>query len=99
DGAAIDRDALGDRLRAAALAEQQVVALFGGKADRGRARRADPKGRVRLLHRRRLDDDVLVVPVLAAMREAAAGRPCLAQEGNRLLVALLGLRHRDAEAV
>src|SRR5436190_9192376 len=54
---------------------------------------------MRLLHRRRLDDDVVVMPVLAVMREAALAGPCLAQKGERLLIALLGFRHRDAEAV
>src|SRR5438132_6258504 len=33
------------------------------------------------------------------MREAAPAGPCLAQKGERLLIALLGLRHRHAEAV
>ena len=42
DGPAIDRDALGDGFRAAALTQQQVEAVLGGKADRGRALRADP---------------------------------------------------------
>src|ERR1700693_2247094 len=75
------------------------MALFGGIADRIGACRADPERRVRLLHRRRLDDDVFVMPVLAVMREAALAGPGLAQEGERLLVALLRLRPRHAEAV
>src|SRR5580704_9556401 len=99
DGTAVDPDTLGDRFRPAALAEQQIMALVGGVADRIGARRADPERRMRLLHRRRLDDDVLVMPVLAVMREAALGGPRLAQKGEGLLIALVGLRHRNAEAV
>src|SRR5439155_18549097 len=99
DGTAVDRDPLGHGFRSTALAEQPIMALFGGGADRIGARRADPDRRMRLLHRRRLDDDVLIVPVLAVMREAAPAGPCLAQKGERLLIALLGLRHRHAEAV
>jgi hypothetical protein len=88
DGAAVDRDTLGDGFRPAGLAEQQIIALVGGIADRVGARRADPEWRMRLLHRRRLDDDVVVVPVLAVMREAAFAGPSLPQKGERLLIAL-----------
>src|SRR5207244_8374869 len=94
-GTALVPDTLCNRFRPAALAEQQIMALFGGGADRIGARRADPERRMRLLHRRRLDDDVFVMPVLAVMREPAIGGPCLAQKGERLLIALLGLRDRE----
>ena len=54
---------------------------------------------MRLLHRRRLDHHILEMPVFAVVREPAVAGPRLAQEGDRLLVALLGFLHRDAEAV
>ena len=46
-----------------------------------------------------LDDDILVMPILAVVREAALAGPRLAQKRDRLLVALLGFLHRNAEAV
>src|SRR5207248_5619332 len=96
---AMHRHAFGDGVRPAALAQQEIVALLGGIADRVGAGRADPEWRMRLLHRRRFDDHILVMPVFAVMREAAGAGPGLAQEGERLLIALLRFLHRDAEAV
>ena len=99
DRAAVDRNPFRYRFRATGLTKQQVKVVLGGKADRVRALRPDPQGRVRFLHRRRLDDDILVVPVLAVMRKPALTGPGLAQEGDGFLVALLGFLHRDAEPV
>ena len=96
--AILARLALGRGLRWRVRVKQQIEALLAGLADVGRAAGADPERRMRLLCRRRLDDDVIEVPVLAVMREAPLGGPRLAQEVQRLLVALFRLFRRDAEA-
>ena len=54
---------------------------------------------MRLLHRRRLDDDVLVTPALAMMREAPFSRPRVTQKRHAFIIALAGFFHRNAEAV
>src|SRR5262245_21763366 len=54
---------------------------------------------MRLLHRRRLDDDVLVTPALAMMRETLFRRPRPAQKRHGFIIALAGFFHRNAEAV
>ena len=57
-------------------------------------------GRILLeLERLGLDHDVVVAPALAVMREAAFGRPRLADDFDGLIEALGRLFDRDAEAV
>src|SRR5262245_23850065 len=51
------------------------------------------------LHRLGLDHDIVVVPELAVMAEAAVAGPRLADDLHGLVEALGGLRDRDAEAV
>src|SRR5258706_8596542 len=68
-------DALADDLRRRKLVEQEIVAALGRAADRRRAAGSRPERRVRLLGGRRLDDDILVAPVLPAMGETPAGGP------------------------
>ena len=81
------------------LVEQQVVALARGAADAVGAAGGEPQRRVRALQRLGLDHDVVVVPALAAMAEAALGGPRLADDLHRLVEALGRLVDRDAEAV
>ena len=94
-----DRDALDDLVGLGELVEQQVVALARGAPDAVVAAGGEPQRRVRALQRLGLDHDVVVVPVLAAMAEAALGGPRLADDLHRLVEALGGLVDRDAEAV
>ena len=67
-------------------------------ADGFRMAGALPERRVRLLDGRRLDDDVVELPVLAVEREPLVRRPRLGDDVDRFLEARLGLLHRDAEA-
>ena len=53
---------------------------------------------MRLLHRARLDDDVLELPAASVVREAIGSGPCRAQEGHGLVEPLGGLLDRDAKA-
>ena len=80
------------------LVEQQLEAAPRHLADRIRIAGRHPDRRMRLLLRRRLDDDVLEVPVLAVMREALVRRPRFDDERETFLEALVGLFHRNAEA-
>src|SRR5690348_10395378 len=92
------RDALDRQIDWRDLIEQQVIALARGAADRVLAAGAEPEGRVGPLRRRRLDDDILVVPALAVMREPCGARPRLANNLHRLIEALGRFGHRHAEA-
>src|SRR5437868_11351195 len=57
------------------LVEQQIVALARRPLDRLLAAGAKPEWRVRLLDRSRLDDDVVVMPPAALIREPALVGP------------------------
>ena len=61
------RDMADDVLGQIVLPEQQIVAAPRYLGDRALAAGAHPKGRVRPLRRRRLDDDVVELPVAALM--------------------------------
>src|SRR3984957_19748227 len=91
----------GDALRHIAgrgvLTEQKIEATFGNVADRALAAGAHPNLRMRLLRRRRLDDDVVEPPVFAVMREALFGRPRLQQYRDGLLESRVGFLHRHVE--
>ena len=91
-------DALDDQIGRRDLVEQQIVALARGAADRLGAAGAHPERRMRLLDRRRLDGDVVVVPQLAVIGKPALGRPRLADDLDRLVETLGRLLLRDAEA-
>jgi hypothetical protein len=80
------------------LVEQEVVAEVGDLFDRLRASGAHPQRRVRLLSRRRLDDDVVELEVLAAMRPRAVERPRLQYHLEALVEPLIRLFHRNAES-
>ncbi len=57
-----------------------------------------PERRMRLLDGRRLDDDVVELPVFAVEREPLVRRPRLGDDVDRFLEARLRLLHRNAEA-
>ena len=57
-----------------------------------------PERRMRLLDGRRLDDDVVELPVLALRGEPLVRRPRLGDDVDRFLEPRFGLLHRDAEA-
>ena len=80
------------------LVEQEIEAPLRRTPDRLEAAGPHPQGRMRLLHRARLDNDVVEVPALAVMRKAVAGGPGLAQEGHGLVEALGRLLDGNAEA-
>src|SRR5260370_35133192 len=69
------RDAFDDQIRRGNLVEQQVVPVTRRPADRFGAAGAEPEGRMRLLDRVRLDDDVVEMPALAMVRKPALARP------------------------
>ena len=94
-----DGDALDDLVDLGKLVEQQVVALARGAADAVVAAGGQPERRVRALQRLGLDHDVVVLPALAVMAEPALAGPRLADDLHRLVEALGGLRHGNAEAV
>ena len=73
-----DRDALDDLVGLGELVEQQIVALARGAPDAVVAAGGQPERRVRALQRLGLDHDVVVVPVLAVVAEAALAwsTPC-----------------------
>src|SRR5437762_850232 len=80
------------------LPQQHVIAALGYLTDRAWAARAHPERGMRLLRRRRLDDDVVELPILAAVRERLLRGECLGDDVERLLEALVRLFHRQAEA-
>ena len=86
-------DLLGERM----LAQQHVVAALGDLANRARAAGAHPERRARLLRRRRLDDDVVELPVFAAVRERRLGAKSPGEDIERLLEPLVGFLHRHTE--
>ena len=90
--------ALDDQIDRRNLVEQQVEPLAGGTPNRLEAAGSHPQGRMRLLHRARLDDDALELPAPSAVREAIGGGPRRAQEGHGLLEPLGRLLDRDAKA-
>src|SRR5690349_3414206 len=99
-----DRDALDDLVGLRQLVEQQIVALARGTPDAVVAAGGKPQRRVRALQGLGLDHDVLVVPALAMMAEAApilviGCRPRLADDLHRLVEPIGRLGDRDAEAV
>ena len=73
----VDGDVVGDIGGRGVLPEQQIVALRGDPADRALAAGAHPDRRMRLLRGRRLDDDIVELPIFAAMRERLVGGPRL----------------------
>src|SRR5271155_2915157 len=91
-------DALDDQIGRSDLVEQQIVALARGAADRLGTAGAEPEGRMRLLNRVGLDDDVVEMPALTMMRKPALARPRLADHVHRLVEPLGRLLGRDAEA-
>ena len=80
------------------MAEQQIVALLGHLADRALAAGAHPDRRVRLLRRRRLDNDLVEGPVCAPMRERLVGCPRLEDHLETLVEARVSFLHRHAES-
>ena len=80
------------------LPEQQVAALGGDPADRALAAGSHPDRRVRPLRGRRLDHDIVELPISAAMRERLVGGPGFEDHGEAFVVARIGLVHRYAEA-
>src|SRR3984957_2393535 len=94
----VDGDALGDGFERGKLIEQQVIAARRNLADRVRAAGAHPDRRMRLLRGRRLDDDVLEIPIFAVMREALLRRPGFHDDIERLVETRIGFRDRHAEA-
>ena len=80
------------------LAQQHVVAALGDLADRVGAARPHPERRMRFLRGRRLDDDVVELPIFAAMRERRFRDKGLGDHVERFLEALVGLLHRHAKA-
>ena len=94
----VDGDALGDGLERGELVEQEIIAAGGDPADRIRAAGAHPHRRMRFLRGRRLDDDVLELPVFALMREALLRRPGFDDDIERLVEARVGFRDRHAES-
>src|SRR5439155_16552919 len=80
------------------LVEQQIVALARGAPDRLGAAGAEPEGRVRLLDRRRLDDDVVVTAPFAAVGEPALAGPGLADHVDCLVEPRRRLVLRDTES-
>src|SRR5579885_956399 len=95
----VDGDALGQRLRRGVLVEDEVEAALSGARDRVRIAGGDPERRVRALHRRRLDHDVLEMEEAAVVREALARGEGARHDVERLLEARLGLLRRDLEAL
>ncbi len=93
-----DRDALADRFDRGELIEQKIIAARRDLADRMRIAGRHPHRRMRLLRRRRLDDDVLEAPELAVMREALLRRPGLHDHVERFIEARVGFLDRQAEA-
>ena len=73
------------------LIQQQVVAARRHPADRVGMAGALPERRMRLLNGRRLDDDVVELPVLAVEAEPLVRRPGLRDDVDGFLEARLGL--------
>src|SRR5262249_53709540 len=80
-----------------ALIEQEVGVAAGHVADPARRAGRHPDRRVRLLSRRGLDHDLLVLPALAAMGKSSGRGPGLEHDLEAFGVALLGFVHRYAE--
>ena len=96
--ALVDRHALDGEIDRGNLVEQEIETALRRALDQLEAAGSHPQGRMRLLGRARLDDDVVEVPAPAVMREAALGGPGFAQEGHGLLEALGRLLDGNAEA-
>src|SRR6202008_4849118 len=79
------------------LSEQHIIAATDDLVHRVRAARSHPERRVRLLCGRRFDDDVLVLPILAAMRERGFRDEGLGDDFERFLEARVGLLQGYAE--
>ena len=60
-------NALDDEIGRRDLVEQQIVAFACGAADRFGTASAEPEGRMGLLDRARLDDNIVIMPPLAAI--------------------------------
>src|SRR6187401_813989 len=80
------------------MLKRSIGAALRHLADRVGLARRHPDRRMRLLPCRRLDHDVLEIPVLAVMREALVAGPRLHDHGQRLLEAGVGLTNGNAEA-
>ena len=79
------------------LAEQHVVAALGDLAHRALAARAHPERRVWALCGRRLDDDIVVLPVSTAMAEPRIRDKGLGNDIHRLVEPRISFLHRHAE--
>src|SRR5262249_83847 len=75
-----------------------MVALLCDAADRALAAGAHPDRRMRLLPRRRLDDNIVKLPIFALMRERPIGSPCLEDHLKAFVEACVGFLHLHAEA-
>ena len=90
-------DLLEDLLCQRMLAQQHVVAALGHLVDRSRTARPHPERRMGLLRSRRLDDDVVELPIFAPMGEGRFGGEGLGHDFERLFEARIRLLHRQAE--
>src|SRR5262249_44221786 len=94
----IDGDVPGDILWRGILPEQQVEALGRHPADRILTAGTHPDLRMRSLRRRRLDDDIVELPVFPPMGEGLVGGPRLEDYLEALVEPSIGLLHGYAEA-
>ena len=81
------------------LVEQDVEPGFGDPGDGFVGAGAGPQRRVGLLHHRRFDHDIAVLPVLAVVAEALLRGPGFEDQPERFLVPLQRFFLRDAEAL
>src|SRR5437763_1278446 len=98
DSGFVGGDRAADIGRRGVLPEQEIVAALGDLADRAFAAGAHPDRRMRPLRGRRLDDDVVEPPVMAAMRERLVRGPRLDDDVEAFVEPRVGLVHIDAEA-
>src|SRR5262249_50618138 len=91
-------ESLHDRGGRGELVEQELVSALGNPLDRAGAAGRHPDRRMRLLFGRRLDDDVLEMPVLAVVRKSLFRGPRFENEREALLEPLLTFLRRHAEA-